>query len=54
MADAGPSRQRLIEKSSFEIAQLAFRAPARKRAILNRCDASRIVAAIFKPTQRID
>ena len=46
--------QRLAVQLGFEIAQLAFGAPARQLAAFQRRDAGGIVAAIFEPLERID
>ena len=46
--------ERLAVQPRLEIAQLAFGAAARQRAVLERGDAGRIVAAIFEPLQRVD
>ena len=54
MADAGRARQRLGFQLLLEIAQLAFGAAPAEMAVLDGGDASRIVAAIFEPLQRVD
>ena len=46
--------ERLAAQPAFEIAQLAFGAPAREVAVLERGDAGGIVAAIFEALERID
>ncbi len=54
MADAGGAGKRLALEPRLEIDELAFGAAARQVAVLKRSDAGRIVAAIFKPPQRVD
>ena len=43
-----------LRESRFEILELAFGAPARQHAVLQRGDARGIVAAIFEALERID
>ena len=47
-------RERLARSLRFEVAQLAFGAPARELAAFQRGDAGGIIAAIFEPLERID
>ncbi len=54
MADAGHAGERLAVEFDFEIFQLAFGAAALEMTVLDGRDARGIVAAIFKPPQRID
>ena len=53
VADAGGAGQRLATEPRLQIDQLAFGAPAREMAVLDRCDAGGIVTAIFQTLQRI-
>ena len=46
--------ERLAAQPRFEVAQLALGAAARQRAVLERGDAGRIIAAIFEALERID
>src|SRR5262245_46780185 len=54
MADSGLAEQRRRFEPRFEIAQLAFGAAAAEYAVLHRRHSGRVVAAIFKPLERID
>src|SRR5581483_11808382 len=54
VADAARAVERLALQSRFEIAQLAFRAPAREMATFERGDAGRVIAAVFEPLERVD
>ena len=46
--------ERLAREPHLEIFQLAFGAPARQHAVLERGDAGGIVAAIFEALERVD
>jgi hypothetical protein len=54
MTDPGMARQRLGPKARFQIPEFAFGAAAREMIALQRGDACGIIAAIFKPLERID
>ena len=54
VADAAMAGQRFALQPRFEIFQLAFGAAALEMLAFQRGDASGIVAAIFKPLERID
>src|SRR6478735_1848082 len=54
VADPCLTKQWCRFQPSFEIAQLAFGAPAPERAVLHGGDARGVVAAVFQPLQRID
>ena len=54
VADADRARQRLARELLFQILELAFGAPARQHAMLERGDAGGIVAAIFEALERVD
>src|SRR5690606_41533031 len=45
--------QRFFLQATFEVDQLALRTAAAKLALLDGCDAGRIVAPIFKPLQGV-
>ena len=53
MTDAGMAAERLCAEPRFEILQLAFGAAALEMVAFQRGDAGGIVAAIFKPFERI-
>jgi hypothetical protein len=46
--------ERLAREPSLEVAELTLGATARQRAPFQRRDASRIIAAIFEPLERVD
>ena len=54
VADPDGAFERLAGKLRFQILELAFRAPPRQHAMLERGDAGRIVAAIFEALERVD
>ena len=54
VADADPAAERRALQLRFEVLQLALGAQPRHPAALQRCDARRVVAAIFQPLQRRD
>ena len=55
VADADRARQRRLRELDLEVAELALGAPALEpAAVLERCDAGRIIAAVFEPLQRVD
>src|SRR5579862_6567049 len=54
MANADIAGERLKFEAARERAELAFGAAARKRAVIERSDAGRIVAAVFQALERID
>ena len=54
VADADRSRERFPRESLFQILELALGAAARQHAMLERGNASRIVAAILEAFERID
>jgi hypothetical protein len=54
MANAGIAGERLGGQLFFESVQLAFGAAAGHRAMVERGDAGRVIAAIFEALQRVD
>ena len=54
VADADRALERLARELAFEVAQLAFGAPAREVPAFERGDAGRVIAAVFEALERID
>ena len=54
VADADRAGERLARELCFQILELAFGAPPRQRALLQRRHAGRIVAAILEALERFD
>ena len=54
MADADAAAERLLTKTAFQVDQLALRAAARQRPVLDRGDAGRIIATVLQPLQSVD
>ncbi len=54
MPDPGVPAQRLGQQARLEVAQLAFGAPPLQVPVLDGRDTRTVVAAIFKPPQRVD
>ncbi|CDX59591.1 hypothetical protein MPL1032_270029 [Mesorhizobium plurifarium] len=54
MADADRALERLVLQPPFEVDELAFGTAPAKLAPLDGGDAGRVIAAIFKPLQRVD
>ena len=52
--NAGRALKRLARELAFEVAQLAFGAPAHEAAGFQRGDARRVIAAVFEALERID
>jgi hypothetical protein len=54
VADADRSGERIARELCFQILELAFGAPPRQHAVLERRHAGRIIAAIFEALERFD
>jgi hypothetical protein len=54
VTDADRAGERLAREPLLEVLQLAFGAPTRERAALQRRDAGGIIAAIFEALERVD
>src|SRR5690554_5930814 len=54
MPDASTTLQRLLPQPHLEVLELAFRAAPVEVTVLNRRDASRVVAAVFQPPEGVD
>ena len=52
--DPGLSGERLVDQQVREIVQLADRAAAVQRAVMDRCNARAVIAAIFQPLECLD
>ena len=50
----GMTAERLGLQTCLQIAQLALGTPARQVPVLDRGDTSRVITAVFEPTQRVD
>src|SRR5262245_50884873 len=54
VADGGVPGDRLCQKTRFEVAELAFRAPPLEVTVLDRRNTGAVIAAVFEPPQRVD